>query len=48
MGPLGLNGIMINSHTEGRYLDDDRFAPLMAAAEAHRAPSTSTRACPAC
>ncbi|MDW6064618.1 amidohydrolase family protein [Streptomyces sp. FXJ1.4098] len=37
MGPLGLNGIMINSHTEGRYLDDDRFAPLLAAAEAHRA-----------
>lgn len=38
MGPLGLNGIMVNSHTEGRYLDDDRFAPLLAAAEAHRAP----------
>ncbi|MGP2435967.1 amidohydrolase family protein [Streptomyces sp. JW3] len=37
-GPLGLNGIMINSHTGGRYLDEPEFAPLLAAAEASRAP----------
>ncbi|BCJ37063.1 amidohydrolase [Actinocatenispora thailandica] len=38
MGALGLLGIMINSHTGGHYLDDPRFAPLLAAAEEHRAP----------
>ena len=38
MGPLGLNGIMINSHTGGRYLDQPEFAPLLAAAQANRAP----------
>jgi 5-carboxyvanillate decarboxylase len=38
MGPLGLHGVMINSHTAGHYLDEPRFAPLLDAAEAHRAP----------
>ena len=38
MGPLGLNGIMINSHTQGHYLDEPQFARLLDAAEAHRAP----------
>jgi 5-carboxyvanillate decarboxylase len=38
MGPLGLNGVMINSHTGGRYLDEPEFAPLLEAAEAGRAP----------
>ncbi|MFC9225390.1 amidohydrolase family protein [Streptomyces hygroscopicus] len=38
MGPLGLHGIMINSHTDGHYLDEPQFAPLLEAAEAHRAP----------
>ncbi|WP_329072832.1 amidohydrolase family protein [Amycolatopsis sp. NBC_01480] len=38
MGPLGLNGIMINSHTGGRYLDEPEFALLLASAEANRAP----------
>lgn len=38
MGPLGLHGIMVNSHTGGHYLDEPRFAPLLEAAEAHRAP----------
>ncbi|WP_433173403.1 amidohydrolase family protein [Actinoallomurus sp. CA-150999] len=38
MGPLGLNGIMIYSHTGGRYLDEPEFAPLLEAAEANRAP----------
>jgi 5-carboxyvanillate decarboxylase len=38
MGPLGLSGVMINSHTGGRYLDQPEFEPLLAAAEANRAP----------
>lgn len=37
-GPLGLSGIMINSHTGGRYLDEPEFTPLLAAAEASRTP----------
>lgn len=38
MGPLALNGIMINSHTEGHYLDEPQFAALLEAADAHQAP----------
>jgi predicted TIM-barrel fold metal-dependent hydrolase len=38
MRSLGLCGIMINSHTEGHYLDEPQFAPLLEAAEANRAP----------
>ena len=34
MGPLGLSGIVINSHTHGRYLDEPEFEPILAAAEA--------------
>jgi 5-carboxyvanillate decarboxylase len=34
MGPLGLNGVIINSHTHGRYLDEPRFEPILAALEA--------------
>jgi len=30
---LGLNGVIINSHTDGEYLDKPRFAPVLAAAE---------------
>jgi len=37
MGPLGLGGIMINSHTRGQYLDEPRFEPILAAAESLRA-----------
>jgi 5-carboxyvanillate decarboxylase len=33
MGPLGLNGIMINSHTRGHYLDEPNFEPILEAAE---------------
>ena len=33
MGPLGLGGVMINSHTGGRYLDEPRFEPILAALE---------------
>lgn len=38
MGPLGLNGIMINSHTGGHYLDEPQFAPLLEAAAQNNAP----------
>lgn len=38
MGPLGLNGIMINSHTNGHYLDETEFGPLLDAAEGLKAP----------
>ncbi|HUA05546.1 MAG TPA: amidohydrolase family protein [Solirubrobacteraceae bacterium] len=38
MGELGLSGLMICSHTQGRYLDEPAFEPLLAAAEAHNAP----------
>lgn len=31
---LGLNGFIINSHTDNLYLDDARFAPVLEAAEA--------------
>lgn len=32
MGELGMNGIIINSHTHGEYLDDPRFWPIFEAA----------------
>lgn len=38
MGPLGLNGVMVNSHTHGHYLDEREFSPLVESAEAYRAP----------
>jgi 5-carboxyvanillate decarboxylase len=31
---LGLNGFILNSHTENLYLDDPRFAPVLEAAQA--------------
>lgn len=31
---LGLKGAIINSHTRGEYLDDDKFRPIFEAAEA--------------
>lgn len=34
MGPVGLGGIMINSHTHGHYLDEPEYEPILAAAEA--------------
>lgn len=37
MGPLGLGGIIINSHTHGRYLDEAEFEPILAAAEEEQA-----------
>jgi 5-carboxyvanillate decarboxylase len=37
MGPLGLNGLLVSSHTKGLYLDDPQFEPILAAAEAEGA-----------
>ena len=38
MRSLGLNGIIINSHTHGEYLDDPKFWPILEAAVACDAP----------
>ena len=38
MGDLKLNGIIINSHTQGEYLDDPKFWPIFEAAVACDAP----------
>jgi 5-carboxyvanillate decarboxylase len=35
---LGLHGVIINSHTHGEYLDDQKFWPIFEAAEALDAP----------
>lgn len=35
---LGLNGTIINSHTNGEYLDDPKFWPIFEALEAHDLP----------
>jgi 5-carboxyvanillate decarboxylase len=35
---LGLNGVIINSHTHDEYLDDPKFLPIFEAAAAHGAP----------
>ncbi|HUI79773.1 MAG TPA: amidohydrolase family protein [Bryobacteraceae bacterium] len=35
---LGLKGAIVNSHTQGEYLDDRKFWPIFEAAEALRAP----------
>ena len=37
IGDLGLNGIIINSHTNGEFLDDPKFWPILEAAVKHRA-----------
>ncbi|QBX36674.1 amidohydrolase [Brevundimonas sp. S30B] len=38
VGKLGLNGVILNSHTQGEYLDDPKFWPIFEAAEAMGAP----------
>lgn len=38
MTELGLNGIIINSHTHGEFLDDPKYAPIFAAAVRYKAP----------
>lgn len=35
---LGLNGVVVNSHTDGRYLDEPAFWPILEAAEAMEVP----------
>jgi len=35
---LKLNGVIVNSHTGSEYLDEERYWPLLEAAEAHGAP----------
>ena len=35
---LGLNGVLINSHTNGEYLDDPRYWPIFEAAQALQTP----------
>lgn len=35
---LGLNGVIINGHTHGEYLDDPKFWPIFAAAVHHDVP----------
>lgn len=37
MGPLGLGGVVINSHTLGHYLDEPQFEPILAALEEENA-----------
>jgi len=37
MTELKLNGLIVNSHTNGEYLDDPKFWPILEAAEAHDA-----------
>ncbi|HEX6998038.1 MAG TPA: amidohydrolase family protein [Gammaproteobacteria bacterium] len=37
MTTLGLHGIIVNSHTNGEYLDDERYWEIFEAAEAHDA-----------
>jgi predicted TIM-barrel fold metal-dependent hydrolase len=37
MGTLGLSGAVLNSHTQGRYLDEPQFWPILEALEAHDA-----------
>ena len=38
MTTLGLNGVLINSYTNGEYLDHPKFEPIFAALARHRAP----------
>lgn len=35
---LGFNGVLVNSHTNGRYLDEEAFWPILEAAEAMDVP----------
>ncbi len=37
MTVLKLNGLIVNSHTHGEYLDDPKYWPILEAAEAHDA-----------
>ncbi len=43
---LGLNGFIVNSHTDNLYLDDPRFGPILEAAEALDRPIYIHPRCP--
>jgi 5-carboxyvanillate decarboxylase len=38
MTTLGLKGVIVNSHTKGEYLDEQKYWEIFEAAEAHNAP----------
>jgi len=38
LGTLGLNGAVLNSHFQGRYIDEQDYWPILEALEAHDAP----------
>jgi 5-carboxyvanillate decarboxylase len=38
VGKLGMRAVIVNSHTQGHYLDEPQFSPLLAAAEAMNVP----------
>ena len=38
VGKLGMNAVVINSHTHGEYLSDPKFWDIFAAAESHKVP----------
>jgi 5-carboxyvanillate decarboxylase len=38
LSQLGMNGVIINSHTNDEYLDDRKFTPIFDALVAHNAP----------
>lgn len=38
VGKLGMNAVVINSHTHGEYLSDEKFWDIFAAAESHKVP----------
>ena len=38
MQELGLNGVVINSHTNGEYLDEPKYDPILAALARNKAP----------
>lgn len=38
MGELRLGGVIINGHTNGEYLDDPKYRPILAALQQNRAP----------
>jgi 5-carboxyvanillate decarboxylase len=46
IGELGLNGVVINSHTDGEYLSEPRYRPILEAIEAHRVPLYVHPRCP--
>lgn len=46
IGKLGLNGIVINSHTDGEFLSDQKYWPILEAIQAVQAPLYIHPRCP--